>query len=204
MATPMRSKQATRAPAAESDARTRLLETAYTLFSRHGIQRIGIDRIIAEAGIAKMTLYRHFASKDELVLAFLELRGQRWTLDWLAVEIERRGSDPLERLLVPFDVLDGWFRSPDFEGCAFMRTLFEVPDEADPVHVAAVRHLDTVKAMLAGNAEQAGIARADEIALQIQTLMMGSIVSATRGDREAARRARVVAERLLEGEPRAA
>jgi AcrR family transcriptional regulator len=188
---------------ADTDARTRVLETAYSLFSRHGIQRIGVDRIIAEAGVAKMTLYRHFASKDELVLAFLALREQRWTLEWLGIEVERRTNDPLERLLAAFDVFDGWFHSPDFESCAFMRTLLEVPDPSDPVNAAAVRHLDTVKAMLTDSATEAGLANPGEVALQLQTLMMGTIMSATRGDRDAARRARRFAELLLESAPRA-
>ena len=189
---------------ADTDARTRVLETAYSLFSRHGIHKIGIDRIINEAGVAKMTLYRHFASKDDLVLAFLALREQRWTLDWLAAEVDRRGDGPLSRLLVPFDVLDEWFQSPDFESCAFMRTLLEVPDSSDAVHAAAVGHLDTVKAMLADDARAAGIEDPEEIALQIQILMMGSIMSATRGDRQAGRRARDVTARLLESAPRRA
>ena len=199
MASPVLSKAAP----ADADARTRVLETAYVLFSRHGIQRVGIDRIVAEAGVAKMTLYRHFASKDELVLAFLAMREQRWTLDWLAAETADRSSDPRQRLLVRFDVLDDWFRSADFEGCAFMRTLLEVPDPADPVHAAAVRHIDTVKAALADDAEQAGIADANDVAVQLQILMMGAIVSAIRGDRDAAQRARLVAERFLESADRA-
>jgi AcrR family transcriptional regulator len=178
------------------------LDTAYSLFSRHGIQGVGIDRIVAEAGVAKMTLYRHFPSKGDLVLAFLELRAQRWTHDWLAAEIDRRSSDPLERLLATFEVLDGWFRDPDFESCAFMRTLLEVPEHEHPLHVAAVRHLDTVRAMLVDQAERAGIADADEVALQLQILMMGSIVSATRGNADAAQQAGRVAERLLDTAPR--
>jgi AcrR family transcriptional regulator len=203
MAAPLRTTPAREPAHADADPRTRVLETAYSLFSRHGIQRIGIDRIVDEAGVAKMTLYRHFPSKDELVLAFLELRARRWTQEWLASEIDRRGRDPLERLLLPFEVLDGWFQSPDFESCAFMRTLFEVPDDEDPVHAAAVGHLDTIKVMLADNAREAGLAGPEEIALQLQILMMGSIVSATRGDRTAGKRAREVAERCLESAPRA-
>jgi AcrR family transcriptional regulator len=186
----------------EPDARTRVLDTAYSLFSRHGIQAVGVDRIVAEAGVAKMTLYRHFPSKGELALAFLELRAQRWTFDWLGAEIDRSSSDPLERLLAAFAVLDGWFRDPDFESCPFVRTLLEAPERTDPLHAAAARHLDTVRAMLADQAERAGIADADELALQLQMLMMGSIVSATRGDADAALRAGRVAERLLETAPR--
>ena len=202
MAARVRSKQASATASAEVDARTRVLETAYALFCRYGIQRVGIDRIIAEAGVAKMTLYRHFASKDELVLAFLALREQRWTLDWLAAEVERRSSDAPDRVLLVFDILDEWFQCPDFESCPFLRTLLDVPDPADPVHAAAVHHLDRVKAVLSDIVEQAGIAHADEVAIQVQILMMGSILSATRGDRDAARRARRITERWLESAPR--
>lgn len=193
----------TRTDPPDADARTRLLDSAYTLFSRHGIQAVGIDRIIAEAGVAKATLYRHFPSKNDLVLAFLELRGQRWTQGWLTVEIERRATTPPGRLLAPFDAFDEWFRRPDFESCSFLRVLLEVPDGTHPVHRAAVGHLNTIRTMIAAHAEQAGIARPVEIAGQLQMLMWGSIAIATGGDADAARSARDVAERVLENAPRA-
>ncbi len=88
--------------------RARVLDTAYELFSRHGTRAVGVDRIIAEAGTAKMTLYRHFGSKDELALAFLDEREQRWVKDWLRTEVERRSEDPRERLLSIFDVFGEW------------------------------------------------------------------------------------------------
>jgi AcrR family transcriptional regulator len=186
------------APRADADARTRLLDTAYSLFSRYGIHTIGIDRIIAEAGVAKMTLYRHFASKDDLVLAFLELREQRWTHDWLRTEMERRATAPRDRLLAVFDALDEWFQRPDFESCSFLRTLVEVPDESDPVHQATVGYLETITKMLARQVRKAGIARPRDVALDLQVLMMGAILSATRGDRKAAVRARGTAEVVLD------
>lgn len=198
MAAHRRSEAPPRTWPPDADPRTRLLETAYALFSRDGIHAVGIDRIIAEAGVAKMTLYRHFASKTELVLAFLELRDQRWTHGWLEVEIERRAGTPEERLVALFDALDGWFRRPNFESCSFMRTLLEVPDESDPIHQATVNHLDTIQKMIARHARQAGITHPRDAASQLQILMMGAIVSATRGDRNAARRARASAERVLE------
>ena len=89
--------------------RERILDTAYELFSRHGTRAVGVDRIIADAGTAKMTLYRHFASKDELVLAFLAEREERWTRGWLQAEVERRAQQPRERLLAIFDVFGAWF-----------------------------------------------------------------------------------------------
>ena len=109
------------------------------------------------------------------------------------------GADTTEeRLLLFFDLFDEWFRRPDFESCSFMRTLMEVPDEADPVHKAARRHLDSVRSLLAAYAEEAGMRDPEAIAYQLQILMMGAILSATRGDREAAARARGVAEGFLE------
>jgi AcrR family transcriptional regulator len=87
-----------------SEGRERILDTAYDLFSKHGTRAVGVDRIIAEAGAAKMTLYRNFASKDELIVAFLAAREERWTRGWLQAEVELRAQDPAERLLAIFDV----------------------------------------------------------------------------------------------------
>jgi AcrR family transcriptional regulator len=181
------------------DARTRILNAAYELFSRHGIHAVGIDRIIAEADVAKATLYHHFTSKSDLVVAFLDLRRERWTRDYFEAEVQRRAATPQEHALAVFDVFDEWFQRPDFEGCSFINTLLEITDKDDPVHKAAVRHLDGIRAMIETYAEQAGAANPTEIGSQLQILMMGSIVSAGRGDPGAARRARVLGELLLDG-----
>jgi AcrR family transcriptional regulator len=194
----------TRSPSA---ARQRILDTAYELFSQNGIRSVGIDRIIDEAGVAKMTLYKHFPAKTDLALAFLDLREERWTRDWLQSEIDRLAASPRDRLLVPFDAFDEWFHRDDFEGCSFINTLLETHG-TEPLHQAAVTHLAIVKDVLEGYADEAGMSDPEEVALQLQTLMMGSIVSASRGDREAARRARGVAELILDnataGAPRTA
>jgi AcrR family transcriptional regulator len=183
---------------APGEARDRILDAAYELFSHHGIRAVGIDRIIAEAGVAKMTFYRHFPSKEDLVVAFLDLREQRWTMEWLKVEVERAGSTPRERVLGFLDAMDSWFREEDFESCSFIKTLLETFDDDDRVHQAAVRHLEVIRKMMAGYLEQAGVADPDDTAYQLQILIMGSIVSASRGDREAARRVRAVAELLVD------
>jgi AcrR family transcriptional regulator len=180
------------------DARSRILETAYELFSRNGIRAVGIDRIIAEAGIAKATLYRHFASKQDLVIAFLELREQRWTHEWLEATVERMASTPQERLLCVFDALDEWFNETDFEGCSFINTLIEITDTGSPIRAEAVRHLTVIHELLSRYAQDAGAENAEEMGYQLQILTMGAIVSARRGDLQAARRARVFAELLLE------
>ena len=179
-------------------ARARVLDTAYELFANDGIRAVGIDRIIAEANIAKATLYRHFASKEELVLAFLDLREQRWTHEWLCGETERRAATPRERLLVTFDVLHEWFQRPDFEGCSFINTLLEISDKDNAIHRAAVEHLAAIGVILEGYAGEAGAMDRRAMAAQSQILMMGAIVSAERGDLIAARRARAFVELLLE------
>jgi AcrR family transcriptional regulator len=180
------------------DARARILDTAYELFSKHGIRAVGIDRIIAEAHIAKATLYRHFPSKEDLVIAFLDMRERRWTHEWLEARTEALAPRPQERVLFVFDALDEWFHRPYYEGCSFINTLLEVDESDNPIHREAVRHLGVVRETLQRYAEQAGAQNPEEMSYQMQILMMGAIVSAARGDLEAGRRARVFAELLLE------
>jgi AcrR family transcriptional regulator len=184
-------------PPVETDARSRILEAAYELFSRHGIRAVGIDAIIQRSGVARMTLYRNFGSKDELVLAFLDRREQRWTKDWLQQEAERRAADPAERLLAIFDVFDEWFQHDDFEGCSFINVLLETTDPSSPVRAASADQLARIRAYVAGLAREAGVADPERLAHKWHILMKGSIVAAGEGDLEAARRAREVAELVL-------
>jgi AcrR family transcriptional regulator len=189
-------------PTAASDARERILDTAYELFSRNGIRAVGIDAIIDRSGVARMTLYRHFGSKDALVLAFLERREQRWTRDWLQRAIERRAVDPGERLLAIFDVFDEWFQREDFEGCSFINVLLEIAEPKHALHRASANYLARIRAFVEELATEAGIADAGGLAHKWHILMKGSIVAASEGDREAARRAREVAALVLGDAPR--
>jgi AcrR family transcriptional regulator len=155
--------------------------------------------VVAEAGVAKMTLYNHFPSKEELVLAYLEMREQRWTREWLAAEIERLAATPRDRAVALFDALDDWFHDPEFHSCPFIRTLLEMPDPSDLVHRAAVDELELVRQMVERHVGESGASGSRDLSYQLQILMMGAIVSATRGDLDAARRARPLAERLIDG-----
>lgn len=183
--------------ATPGDARTRILAAAYDLFSRSGIRAVGIDAIIARSGVARMTLYRHFASKEELVLAYLEQREERWTRGWLQAEVEARAADPAERLLAVFDVFDPWFRRDDFEGCAFIRVMLESIAGEDVVRTASTASLTRIRAFLEGLAREAGVADPDDFARKWHILMKGSIVAAGEGDADAARRAQQVGRLLL-------
>jgi AcrR family transcriptional regulator len=179
------------------DARERILDAAYDLFSRYGIRAVGIDRIIERSGVARMTLYRHFESKDALVLAFLERREERWTKEWLQAEVERRAQDPADRLLAIFDVFSEWFQRPDFEGCSFINVLLEIGDPDHGLHRASSGYLARIRGFVEDLAAEAGIADPDSFARQWHILMKGSIVAAGEGDRGAARRARDIAALLL-------
>jgi AcrR family transcriptional regulator len=182
---------------AEPAARERVLQGAYELFSRRGIRDVGVDEVIERAGVAKATLYRHFPSKDDLVVAFLERREQRWTLEFVEAEARRRGNTPEERLLAIFDALDEWFRREDFEACAFMNSLLEM-GAAHPVGRASIRHLQNIRSVVSRLAREAGIRASDSFARSWHILMKGSIVAAAEGDADAAQRARAMARPLID------
>ncbi len=185
-------------PSNASDARERLLTAAYELFSRHGVQAVGVDAIIERSGVARQTMYRHFGSKQELVLAFLERREELWTQGWLAVEATRRADDPRQQLLAIFDVFDEWFRTPGFEGCSFINVMLEHPDENHPLHRAAAAYLASIRQFLEGLARRAEIPEPESFARQWHILMKGSIVAAGEGDQDAALRAKSLGQLLLE------
>ena len=197
MATVDRTAASPQGPPA-GDARDRIMVAAYDLFSRRGIQAVGIDAIIDRSGVARQTLYRHFDSKQDLVLAFLERREELWTRNWLQAEIERRSTDPRERLLAIFDVFDEWFHADAFEGCTFINVLLEHPDPDDAIHRAGVAYLAGIRAMLEGLARQAGIAGAEDFARKWHIMMKGSIVAAGEGDVDAAKRARELGALVLQ------
>src|ERR1700739_2499430 len=144
-------------------ARERILDAAYDLFSRRGIRAVGVNEVIEHAGVATATLYRHFPSKEKLVLAFLDLREQRWTKDLIEAGAIPRGSHPQERMLAIFDVLDEWFHRDDFEAGSFIKVLLELGPE-HPAGGASVRHLEQLRAIARHLAEEAGLRDVDSFA----------------------------------------
>jgi AcrR family transcriptional regulator len=188
------------ATAPVSGARERILDAAYGLFSRRGIRGVGLDAIIAESGVSRMTLYRHFRSKEELVLAYLETREERWTRGWLQTDVCRRSDDPCERLLAIFDVFDGWFHTSTFEGCAFISVMLETADDRDAVYDSCNVYLANIRGFLQELARDAGIADPDGFSRKWHILMKGSIVAAGEGDQEAAKRAQAMGRLVLADE----
>ena len=186
------------APAAAPDARQRILDSAYELFARRGIRAVGVDEIIDRAGVAKATLYRHFPSKDDLVLAFLERREELWTRDWVEAEAKKRGDTAEEQLLAIFDLFDEWFHRDDFEGCSFINVLLETADREHPVGRASADRLATIRSILCSLGEEAGLREPEAFAHSWHILMKGSIVAAGEGDADAARRAKLMGRALIE------
>lgn len=180
-------------------ARDRLLDTACRLFYRHGINSVGIDTIIEEAGVAKMSLYRHFGSKNGLVAAYLEHRDNYWQRMFqdrlLALDIPAR-----DKLLVYFDLIGAWFESKNFCGCAYINADAERVE--DDIRAIVTRHKEWTRTMLEDLAEQAGIHNFRVVAAQLYLLSEGAFVAARlERSAEPARVARAAAETLIGSQP---
>ena len=129
-------------------ARERILLTAHDLFYRDGIRATGVDRLIAESGVAKLTFYRHFASKDDLVRAFLDYRHERW-MAWFVDALGRNGATPGGGLQPLLAAMEEWFTGPDFRGCAFINAVAEVAGALPGVAAIAQRHKQDMEAVIA-------------------------------------------------------
>ncbi len=169
-----------------SAARERILETAQQLFYAEGVRAVGVDRIIAEAGVAKMTLYKHFPSKDELVLAVLEAR-EATIIEYFTSGIERKTRRGAGKVEAFFAVLKDWFRGKGFRGCAFINAAVELADANHPASMFATAHKARFREMLqALLEEEVGAKAADEVLPAVALLVEGAIVSATMDRRPAA------------------
>ncbi|MCV7380237.1 TetR family transcriptional regulator [Mycobacterium alsense] len=179
-------------------ARDRILSAAYELFVRRGIRAVGTDEVIERAGVAKATLYRHFPTKNDLVLAVLHRREQLWTIGLVETQSQLRGASPEEQLLAIFDVFHDWFQNRDgFEGCSFINVLLELGTD-HPAGQASVTYLDNIRNIVRRRAEAAGLSDVDDFARSWHILMKGSIISAAEGDLDAALRAQRMARALIE------
>lgn len=182
---------------ARPSARDRLLATASDLFYREGVQNVGIDRIIAESGVAKMSLYNHFKSKDALIAAWLQERDAHWRA-WFQAAVERLASDPQDRPLAIFDALREWFEQADFRGCAFINSTVELVNPAHPGYQVSLAHQQVVFAYVLSLLETAGVPDPPTLAQQFILLIEGAIVVAMmQRSAQAAIQARQVASLLL-------
>tara|TARA_R110000823_G_scaffold307678_4_gene430946 strand:- start:4928 stop:5494 length:567 start_codon:yes stop_codon:yes gene_type:complete len=182
-------------PASKRDI---IVNEALKLFYRNGFHATGVDRIIAEAGVSKKTLYSHFRTKDELILATLRKRDEMFRNKMMR-ETERRASSPEGRLLAVFDFLTGWFKEPDFSGCMFINAAAEFADPDNPSHMVSAEHKRLVAEYICQQAELAGAKDPEALSHEINLLMEGAIVYAyVMGDTQAAARAKEMARVFVE------
>jgi AcrR family transcriptional regulator len=188
-------------PPPPKTGRDRLVDTAINLFYAHGYNAVGLDRILAEVGVTKTTFYKHFASKDDLMVEAVRRRHVWEQQAWERAVRKIAGDDPRGQLLALFDVMHTWFNDPDFKGCLFINTAAEFPNPHDPIHKAAAAHKRAArngardKALAAGAAPEKAERFADLFTLLVEgTLVMRQI----HGRDDAAVIARGVAERLLD------
>ena len=159
-----------------SAARERILEAATRLFLRDGFRAVGVDTIIAEAGVAKMTLYAHFPSKDDLIVAYLERANEQF---WAWLDGASAGvDDPRERLVAMFGAVGKLANSQRCLGCTFQGTAAEFPDPEHPGHRVALAHKQAVLARLRTLAQDAGLRAPAALAEQLLLLMDGAWVAA--------------------------
>ena len=180
-----------------SSRRDHLVDTAVRLFGRDGYHATGIDKILAESGVAKMTLYKHFKSKAELILAALRRRDETFR-NWFMRAVESRASTPRARLLAIYDAIEEWFGADDFSGCMFINASAEFASHDHPIHAACAEHQRLVFGYVRDLAAAAAAGNPEELAEQLVLLLQGSIIVAyVAGEVGAVRRARKAAEVLI-------
>ncbi|MBS0355652.1 MAG: TetR/AcrR family transcriptional regulator [Proteobacteria bacterium] len=184
-------------PVPRADKRAHLVDTALRLFAAGGYHAIGVDRVLAEAGVAKKTLYTHFPSKNALIAEVLRERDRRFRAS-LAAFVDRR-SAPLDRLAGVFAWHRQWFEEPGFAGCMFLNVAAEFHGEVAELQLLAREHKQAVETYLVGLLEPlTGIDAAPALAADFNLLLDGAIgVALVSGEAGAAERAWSMARRLL-------
>jgi AcrR family transcriptional regulator len=159
--------------------RERILKTASDLFYRLSVNSVGVDRLIAESGVAKMTFYKHFPSKAALVATYLRYKSDIW-FQMLATATERPGLSPQERVLAIFDALDEPLRAPSFRGCPFVRGLAEFGPESNSPDVQATiaEYFKALHDLVSSLIVPLGMKKPEKAVIQILSLIQGAIVMA--------------------------
>jgi AcrR family transcriptional regulator len=179
-------------------ARERILETADDLFYREGIHAVGIDTIIEKSGVAKMSLYRSFASKEDLVAAYLEARSQRYWQWWDGV-MARNASEPRRQLRDLFEAIAVRARRPKFHGCALMKAAAEFPEEGCRARVVALAHKKELRNRLLKLCSTIGTHQPDVLSNQLLMLIEGAYSTAgILGKRDAVKATANAAEALID------
>lgn len=180
-----------------TDTRDKILTTAEQLIYQNGIHAMGMDLLVKTSGVARKSIYRHFANKEDVASAALIERDERW-MQWFRTESDK-GKTPQERILNMFTVLNSWFESDGFRGCAFINTAGEVGDPEDPVRQIAKMHKQKLLDYTLELAEQLNVEHPGDLARQLLILLEGAItMSYVMGDGSAADNAQDIAKLMLE------
>ena len=178
--------------------RDELVGKALKAFYAHGFHATGMDRLVEETGISKTSMYKHFRSKEDLILAALQLRDAEFR-DWLFARMAALGKTPRGQLLALFDALGEWFEDPGFCGCMFVKAASEFQDPGHPIHAQCAAHKALLFDHLSALAAEAGAKDAALLARQLLILKEGAIVAAqVEGDHQAAEPAKAAATTLLD------
>ncbi len=161
---------------ARTSKREQLIQAALELFSKNGFHAVGVDTISEKACVTKRTLYHHFKSKEELILAALRYYDERFRNDFMRA-VEGKTENPVDRLLAVFDVVEEWF-DDEFTGCLFVGAMGEYPDEDSPIRRVCQESKALNQAYIKSLAEKAELADAGRLAEQIVLLIEGAITMA--------------------------
>ncbi len=162
---------------AGSSKREQLIKTAVELFAKNGIHATGIDMIVEHSGVTKKTLYAHFHSKEELVLAALRQYDGQFRNSFMR-QVEAKGTTPKARLLAVFDVAEHWFGQNNFYGCMFINSIGEYSEADTPIRQVCKEYKRLMKGYIRELCKQAGIAGAAKLTEEVALLLEGAIVTA--------------------------
>jgi AcrR family transcriptional regulator len=181
-----------------ANARDRLIDTAIALFNRHGFHATGVDRIVAVARVAKKTLYAHFPSKEDLILAALSRKRMAFSDKFLPAVLAA-SDDPRQRLLALFELAKSWFADPDFYGCIFINAAVEYSEPSHPINACAREFKTLLRNFARDQAKAGGAADPEDLADKIALLFEGATTVAQVSARpDAATTARIIAEQLVD------
>ncbi len=154
-----------------------LVDKALEVFYRDGFHATGMDKLVAETGISKTSMYKYFRTKEELILATLERRHTN-LMALLADASDARADTPKGQLLASFDALQEWIASDEFNSCMFIKASSEYQDPAHPIHQASAAHKRALTEHMADLARKAGAKEPEALGRQLMLLKEGAIVTA--------------------------
>lgn len=160
--------------------RDELIQKSLQVFYTNGFHATGMERLVAETGISKTSMYKHFRTKEDLIMATLRLRDETFR-NWLFRRMEDIGKTPQDQLLAMFDALGEWFVTQDFRGCMFVKAASEFQEQTHPIHQQSAAHKHLLERHIIILANQAGLRDPERFARQLLLLKEGAIISAHLG-----------------------